>query len=182
MLRALFRRYITHFERRWRYDASYLRELLAASPSAFLRFGLVASLGHLRDAPPAAIAAAGLVGTLHEDCGPCTQLAVDLASARKVRPEILRAIVTGDEAGMGDVALLAYRFARLSLLRSPEVDPLRDEIVARWGQRGLVAVALALTTARMYPTLKYALGHGHACSKVLIPGEPAPVAPRALPA
>ena len=53
-------------------------------------------------------------------------------------------------------------------------DPLGEEIVRRWGQDGLVAIGLALTTARMYPTLKYALGHGKACSRVTIAGAPAP--------
>jgi len=50
------------------------------------------------------------------------------------------------------------------------VDPLRDEIVRRWGDRALVAISLSLMTARMYPTLKYALGYGKACSKVVVAG------------
>jgi hypothetical protein len=54
----------------------------------------------------------------------------------------------------------------------PAADPLRDEIVRRWGKAGLVDIAMALTTARMYPTLKYALGHGKTCSRVTVGGEP----------
>ena len=34
-------------------------------------------------------------------------------------------------------------------------------------------VALAITTARMYPTLKYALGYGKTCTRVTVAGEPA---------
>jgi hypothetical protein len=179
MLRSLLRGRVSAFERTWRYDASYLRELIDAGPTVVMRFGLVGSLGHLRGAPPAALAAARLVGTLSEDCGPCTQLGVDMASREGVSPEVLRALVTGDEAQMGEDAALAYRFARASLRRDLAVaDPLREQIRARWGRRGLVAIALALTTARMYPTLKYALGHGHACSRVQVPGLAA-VAPGA---
>jgi hypothetical protein len=33
---------------------------------------------------------------------------------------------------------------------------------------------MALTTARMYPTLKYAMGYGKTCSKVIVAGESAP--------
>jgi hypothetical protein len=55
-------------------------------------------------------------------------------------------------------------------------DPLREEIVRRWGEKGLAAIALQLTAARMYPTLKYALGYGKACSKVVVAGVAAPVA------
>jgi hypothetical protein len=181
MLRAILGRYIKRFERTFRYDASYMHELLEVSPTAVLQFGVVASLGHRKDAPADALAAAGLVGTLQEDCGPCTQIGVDLARKNGVPAEVLRAIVLGDEAAMSEAARLAWRFARASLARSPEADPLRDEVVARWGKPGLVAIALALTTSRMYPTLKYALGHGKACSKVLVPGLE-PVVLRALPA
>jgi hypothetical protein len=46
--------------------------------------------------------------------------------------------------------------------------------VRRWGQKGLIAVSLGLTTARMYPTLKYAMGYGRACSKVTVAGVAAP--------
>jgi hypothetical protein len=81
---------------------------------------------------------------------------------------------------MGEAAALAWRFARASLARDMALaDPLRDEIVRRWGQEGLVAIALQLTAARTYPTLKYALGHGKACSKVVVAGVAASVAPLA---
>jgi hypothetical protein len=174
MLRALLRPSLRRMEKDFDYDAGYMHDVLDASPWTFLKFGLVTTLVPRRDAPAEALAAAGLVGTLAEDCGPCTQISVELAARAGVRPEILRAILAGDEAAMGETAALAYRFARTSLARDVNAaDPLRDEVVRRWGKRGLVALALALTTARMYPTMKYALGHGKACSRVMVAGEPA---------
>ncbi len=176
MLRAFLARQIAAFERAWSYDASYLREVLAVSPWAFVKFSLVGSLGHGRRAPPEAVAAAGVVGTLTEDCGPCTQLGVDMARRGGVPADVLRAILAGDEAAMGETGALAWRFARAVLARDMEVaDPLRDEIQRRWGQGGLVDIAMALTTARMYPTLKYALGHGRTCSRVTVEGAAAPI-------
>jgi len=98
-----------------------------------------------------------------------------------VRPEVLRAILAADEAAMGETASLAWRFARASLARDMDVaDPLRDEIVRRWGEKALVAIGLSLVAARMYPTLKYALGHGKTCSRVVVEGVAAPVAHVAL--
>lgn len=79
MLKALLARQIDKIERRWGYDASYMRLILAASPRTFLRFGLL------------------------------------------------------------------------------------TQIIDR-------------KAARMYPTLKYALGHGKACSKVTVAGVATPVA------
>ena len=181
MLKALLSRQIDGFERAWNYDASYMRFMLRASVGSFLKFGFVTGLVDRKAAPGEALAAAGIVGTLAEDCGPCTQIGVDMSAAGGVDPQVLRAILSGDEAAMGETASLAYRFAKASLARDMEAaDPLRDEIVRRWGEQGLTAIALALTTARMYPTLKYALGYGKACSKVTVGGESTPVVHPAL--
>jgi hypothetical protein len=175
MLRAILSRQIDGFEKTFNYDATYMRDLLAVSPWAFLKFSLVTSLGHGRRAPAAALAAAGIVGTLAEDCGPCTQIGVDIAARGGVSAGVLRAILAGHTAAMGEAAALGYRFARAVLARDmAEADPLRDEIVRRWGQAGLMDISLALMTARMYPTLKYALGHGKTCSKVVVAGASAP--------
>jgi hypothetical protein len=35
-----------------------------------------------------------------------------------------------------------------------------------------VSVAFAITAARIYPTVKYALGHGKACMRVVVGGTP----------
>jgi hypothetical protein len=181
MLTAILARGIDRFERTWGYDASYMRALLAASPVSFFKFGFVTSMADRKAAPPAALAAAGLVGTLAEDCGPCVQISADIAAAAGVAPEVIRAILAGDEAAMGETAALVWRFCRASLARDmAECDPLRDAIVRRWGEKGLTAISLQLTTARMYPTLKYALGFGKTCSKVVVAGVAAPVAPLAV--
>lgn len=176
MLKALFSRHLDRFERTCGYDASYMRALLAASTGSFFKFTFVSALVDRKAAPAEALAAAGIVGTLAEDCGPCVQISADMGAAAGVPPPVLRAILAGDEAGMGEAAALGWRFARASLARDmAEADPLRDEIVRRWGQAGLVAIALQITTARMYPTLKYALGYGKACSKVMVDGVAAPI-------
>ncbi|MBS0410576.1 MAG: hypothetical protein JSR86_11725 [Proteobacteria bacterium] len=175
MLKAILSRQIDKFERDFNYDAAYMRDLLDASVSKFFKFSFLPSLGHGRAAPPEAVAAAGIVGTLAEDCGPCTQISVDIAARGGVKPDVLRAILAGDLAAMGEAASLGYRFARAVLARDmEEADPLRDEILKRWGKAGLVDISLSLTTARMYPTLKYGLGHGKACSRVVVAGADAP--------
>jgi hypothetical protein len=176
VLKTFLLRMIDRFERTWGYDASYMRALASAAPRSYLKFTKVMSMVDQTAAPAEALAAAIIVGTLAEDCGPCVQISTDIAAASGVAPDVLRAILAGDEAGMGEVAGLAWRFARASLARDLEsVDPLRGEIVRRWGEAGLVAVSLSLTAARMYPTLKYALGYGRTCSKVTVAGIATPV-------
>jgi len=175
MLRALLSDQIDKLERAWNYDADYARLMNKVNPIALAKFLIGTQSVPRKDAPAAALAAAGIVGTLSEDCGPCTQISVDMAAARGVPGGVLCAILAGDETAMGESAALGYRFARATLERRlEETNVLRDEVVRRWGEKGLVGLALALTTARMYPTLKYALGYGKVCSRVVVAGEPTP--------
>jgi hypothetical protein len=67
------------------------------------------------------------------------------------------------------------RFAKASLAHDAAADELRDEIVKRWGPRGLISLAFALVCPRVYPTVKYALGHGKACTRLTVAGKPLPV-------
>ena len=176
MLKWLLRRRIAAFERTWNYDAGYLHDLVDADPRALLAFGKVQAISRYRkDVPPAAWSAAGIVAVMAEDCGPCTQLAIDMAEKNGVDPAVLRAIVARDATAMPYEVALAMRFAEATLRRAPEADDLREEVVRRFGQRGLIALSFAMLAARLYPTLKYALGHGRACTRLTIGGETQPV-------
>jgi len=176
MIKWFLRRRIAAFERNWNYDASYLRAVLDADPRALVMFGRAAALGQYRkDVPRAAQAAAGIVAVMSEDCGPCTQIGIDMAQRAGVDPAVLRAIVARDFAAMPYDVALAARFTEASLRHAPEADDLREEVVRRFGRRGLVSLAFAMVAARLYPTLKYALGYGRACTRVTIGGEAWPV-------
>jgi hypothetical protein len=179
MIRWFFNRQLDAFEKKWGYDASYAREVLEVDPMALVAFMMVSGvLGSRRGAPPAARFAASLVAVMAEDCGPCSQLGVDMAIAAGIDPKVIRAVAQRDYASMPEDVVIAVRFAEASLAHSLEADEPRDEIVRRWGQRGLVSLAMAMTAARMYPTAKYALGHGKACMRLTFAGETATVAPR----
>lgn len=173
MLKAIMAAAIGRFETRYLYDATYIRDLLEASPKALNAFQGVRTLAGFREgAPAAALAAAGLAATLAEDCGPCVQIGVRMAEENGVAADVLRGIVTSDHATMGPDASLAYRFAKASLARDLErSDALRDDVLERWGPKGLSAIALAIASARVYPTVKYAMGHGKTCSRVEVAGE-----------
>jgi len=175
-LKALIRNRLDAFEREYDYDMGYAREILDISPAALLKFNRIMGLAQYReDAPLEAWYAAKLVGTLAEDCGPCTQLVARMAEREGVAPATIRAILRGQEAAMPADAALGWRFARAVLAHDLEADVLRGEVVHRWGRRALVSLAYALTAARMFPTLKYAMGHGHSCVRVRVGGEELPL-------
>jgi hypothetical protein len=172
MLGWLVRRRIAAFERDFDYDMSYARDIYDASPRAFFRFSKILGISSYReDVPKDAWYAAKLATTLTEDCGPCTQLVVKMAERDGTNPATIRAVLLGDEAAMSPDAVLGFRFARAVLRRDiAESDRLRREILTRWGKKGLVSLALTIASARVYPSVKYALGHGHACVKVSLAG------------
>jgi hypothetical protein len=173
MLRWLFRRSVRKFEREWSYDASYLREIIDVSPRAAWRFMNAARLGSCRrDVPIEALVAAGITAVKSEDCGPCTQLGTAMAERQGVRPEILRAVLKDDVAAMPDDVALAWRFTKAVLAHDPDADDYRAVILERWGPRAVVSLAFAITTARIYPTVKYAMGHGKTCTRVVVGGAP----------
>jgi hypothetical protein len=171
MIRWALHRWIDRFERDWKYDASYVRDVIDVSPRAAWLFSRATAIGQFRrDVPIEAWCAAGITAVRHEDCGPCTQLAVTMAERAGVGPEVLHAVLADDTRAMPPDAALAWRFTRATLEHDAAADDYREVIVERWGRRALVSLAFAITAARLYPTVKYALGHGKACTRIVVGG------------
>jgi hypothetical protein len=173
MIKWFLRRWIDKFERTWNYDASYLREVLDADPP---RADCIRQ-GERHWQLPQGRAARRLLRrghSRHHDGGlrACTQLVIDMAQRNGVEPAILRAIVARDVTAMPFDVALAFRFAETTLRHAPEADDLREEVVRQFGKRGLISLSFAIVASRIYPTLKYALGHGRACTRVTVGGKP----------
>jgi hypothetical protein len=173
MIKWALRRVTNKFERTWHYDASYMRDIIDASPRAAWLFSRAAALGRFRrDLPMEVWYAAGITAVRHEDCGPCTQLGVAMAERAGVRPVVLRSVLADNADAMPPDIALVWKFTRATLAHDAAADEYREAIVKRWGQRALVSLAFAITAARIYPTVKYALGHGKACTRILVGGKP----------
>ena len=169
MVKWALHQLIEKFERDWKYDASYMHDMNDASPRAAWLFSRVTALGQFRrDIPIDAWSAAGLTAVRHEDCGPCTQLAVTMAERAGVSPAVLRAVLSDNPDAMPEHVALVWRFTRATFAHDAAADEYRNAIVTRWGRQALVSLAFAITAARIYPTVKYALGHGKACMRVVV--------------
>lgn len=172
MLTWIIKNRLAAFERKYGYDTSYAKELLAVDSRAFWAFAKTQSMEtYRRDVPAHVYYAVKLTGVIAEDCGPCTQLGVAMAIEHGVTPKVLSSILRGDVSAMSEEVALGVKFARACMAHDLEADAYRDEIVKRWGKRALVALAFGLTMARVYPTMKYALGFGKACSRVVVGDE-----------
>lgn len=180
MVKRVIEGRIAAFEQEYDYDMSYAREILAAGVGPIRRFNAVGPMsreqGPIADAP---WFAAKIAAAMHEDCGPCTQLVVRMAERAGVDAGLIRAVLRNDEAQMPDDVRATVRYTRAAVAHAAELPSAIADVVARWGRRGLVSLALTITGSRMYPMLKYALGYGHACTHVDVGGER--VAPGARP-
>ncbi len=172
MLKFLLRNAVRKFGRHYAYDTSYLTYLLDTDRQAFLKFNRVNAIAqHHRNVPPAVFFAASLRAIATQDCGPCLQLVVKMALEAGVDPETVKAIVERDFSSAPDDVVLSMRYTELVCQHAPEVDELRPLLVERWGDRGLVSLAMAITASQTYPTMKYALGFGKTCSRIDIAQE-----------
>jgi len=157
------------FERRWSYDGSYMHEIVdGAGIGAILPLQGLAKVSRYRRGLPASVYyAAKITAAIAADCGSCAQLTVAMAQADGVPKGVLRALAAGDRDALGADERLGYDLARATLAREPAAD-VRAAILARFGERGLVSLAYGLVAAQAFPTLKYALGHAHACARLSI--------------
>lgn len=168
VLKWFLRRKVSEFERAYDYDMGYARQMLEANPSALIALHRVGALSAYRG-PLSASAQAGvkLVAALHEDCGPCLQLGITMALRAGVPQATIVAVLCREPTGDADTDLVVT-FARAVLQKRAEESDLREQVLARYGQDGVTAVAFSVTGTRMYPMIKAILGHAHCYPAVMV--------------
>ena len=166
------RRILRKMARRYSYDVSYLETMLNESPAAFFKFApVMKASGHREVVPAEASYAVKIVGALAEDCGPCTQLVVDMALEAGVARDQIEAVLRRDPRSMNDATTLAFRFANSLVRRSGDDDEFRDAIRTQWGEKGVIDLTLALQLGRMFPMVKAGLGYARECRRVTVDGH-----------
>ncbi len=156
--------WIEQFERHYDYDCSYLKEMLQHSPEGFATFEGFSPMGRFEKAIPRDVLWVAKIATMtSEDCGACTQLNIRMAKEAGVAPDVLRSAVRDGEGlpdELRDVRDFAARVAQ-----NQEVAPdLRERIESRYSKEIMVELALAIASAKIYPTLKRTLGHAGSCA------------------
>lgn len=156
------------FGQHYDYDVSYLEALAEASPGAFLAFEKAMGSGRYQKAAPFDLLAIAKITALRaEDCGPCTELCIKMAREAGVPDAVLRGALHGGK-GLSPEHLEIHRFAR-AVAMNEDMDPdLLPRLQERWGREVMAELGLAIVSARLYPTMKRALGYDKSCS--LIPG------------
>ncbi|HEX9951180.1 MAG TPA: hypothetical protein VGB53_05380 [Rubricoccaceae bacterium] len=163
---ALTDRLIDRQERALGADLSYLRSLADASTAAFAKFALAVPVMQHRDViPTSPWHLARLGATRAQDCGTCLQIVVNAALAGGVPAETLRHAL-GDASGLGDTERLALDYGEAVASKAGARADTIDAVRVRFGEAGLVELALAVATVQLFPLLKRGLGQDVACSRV----------------
>ncbi len=176
MLRRIALHFIARSERDFRVSLDYLRDLHRIAPRAFWKMARARAFGmHREKAPMHAVMAAHLASTLHDDCGSCVQIVVNMALKHGVAASDIRAMMDGRLDRLPAPVSLGFRFGQAIVMNSAALETIRHEVIAAWGEKGMVDLACAVAFARVYPAMKRAMGHAVSCDLVKVEtGTPLP--------
>ncbi len=180
MRTLIARKLLADFQNRYDYDADYMSHMLESAPSAFFKFAKInAAAAHRRVAPKEAYYAVKILAAASEDCGPCTQLCINMAREAAVDSQQLEAVLAGDLSTMTDATRLGYAMGVALADRPEELATAREAVRNSWGDEAVVELAMAFALGRVFPKLKTGLGMGEACRIVSIENHSVEVARRA---
>ncbi len=172
MLKSLLHWRIRAFERRYDYDAGFLHELVDIDIAGLFKIQRLTGIGqHHGGLPASALYAAKLAAAMHEDCGPCAQIVINMALEAGVEGAQLAALAAGTLERVPADTAAAFRFARAVLERG-ELEAARAAVIEHFGARGPACLGLALSVGRTYPVLKRAMGHAQTCVALDVGGVP----------
>jgi AhpD family alkylhydroperoxidase len=156
---------IRYGEKKLGVSLDYLREIAANAPASFRLLGRVSQLGQsMKPVDRHAAHLAGLAAAMHDDCGTCVQIHINLARQDGVSEDTLRRAVMGEAGTLPAPLAEAFRFGEAVAANDPEMHALREKLEAELGKRAVIELALAIAFARFYPMVKRALGHAKSCA------------------
>jgi len=180
MLKSIVRNRLRARTKRYDYDVSYMEHILDVSPPAFFKFVKLMDLAqHRESAPIDAYFAAKIAGARAEDCGPCTQLVVNMALEAGMRRDQIEAVLTRNYEAMRDDTALGLRFAEAIINRATNEDEVRDAVRSAWGEKGVIDLTFSLQVGRVFPMVKAGLGFAKECQRVTVGEKLVDVAPLA---
>ncbi len=167
MLKRILRGQINKAERDLGVSLDYMRYVTDHSTAATIRMARFMRLAEFKSPLPApVVSVAVMASSMADDCGSCVQIAVNMARQRGVPPDVLRAVVQHEPESLSDELRDVYEFAETITSGADAPDELRQRLRLRYGERGLIDLAMAIAMHRVYPTFKRALGYATSCSRV----------------
>ena len=154
---------IRRLERRTGEAADHLRRIHAAWPGGFWRLMLLMPLmGGPRHAPARLFHLARLGAALREDCGACVAIELRFAKTDGVDAGTLHQAMK-DRASLPAHERAAFDYGWHVAGAEAIPDEIDYQLRTRCGEAGFVELAIAATTARVFPAVKRGLGYAKTC-------------------
>lgn len=145
-----------------------MRYLADHSLSAFRRWSSTREIADYHHAlSPEVYYVAKIAAYRVEDCGSCLQICAHMARKNGVPQSIIRTALKGDVDLLPEELVAVYGFAQKQANR--EDDPvIREWLRKKYGDQGLIEMAIGIASARTFPAFKRALGFAKRASEVTI--------------
>jgi hypothetical protein len=168
MIRWFLNRHLNQVEQYLGVPVDEARYVLKHSLKAWLTCGGLQKISRYHGPLPADVYFTAKVAAYRqEDCGSCLQITVNLARRAGIPAELLRDLIAGRTKALPEPLREVYQFAEEQANRVDNPE-LRERLRQRYGDHGLITLALAITSAGTFPTLKRALGYATSCSRIEI--------------
>lgn len=159
---------IRDFSTHYQYDNTFEEELLEHSAEGYKKFADFKPMaGHLEKLDMASFWIVKLAAMQVEDCGHCLQLNVRMALEYGVSKELVESALNGG-SGLPEELFELHQFAvSVAAQKNPE-DELMESIQKRFDKGALLEIGLAIASAKVFPTIKRALGYTRSCSLITV--------------
>lgn len=157
------------FQAHFNYDTSYMKKMLKANPNAFETFENFLPMASFKEQTPIeVIFTVKLTAMKNEDCGTCLQLNVDMAREEGVSENIIKEIVFNNGKNLNEELKEIYDFT-LQIAKGESINPSTyNKINAKYSKAILTEIALAIASAKVFPTVKRVMNDFHSCSMIQI--------------
>jgi hypothetical protein len=156
--------FIDKFEAHYDYDCNYMRTMRSSSADGFKTFVDFMPMGQYSKALDNETQwVSRIAAMLTEDCGGCVQLNIKMAIEAGVDKELVRTIILSPENLESNLKLV-YDYSKSVALNSTDHNELSQEIRKLYSSEQVTEFALAIAAAKVYPTLKRALGEFKSCA------------------
>lgn len=156
------------FDEKYQYDSTYMKDLLDSSPEGFKTFhGFMPMAQFRQEAEPIPYFLSKIVATQSEDCGSCLQLVVRMAQEAGISNEIIEGGLNQGK-GLSSELKDVYDFTIGVAANQALEESLVERMEKKHGKTGISELSLCIASAKVFPTLKRALGYAKSCSLVTI--------------
>jgi alkylhydroperoxidase/carboxymuconolactone decarboxylase family protein YurZ len=150
----------------------YLREMAETGSPILARMQALTALNRetarASDLPADVRAFATLGAVMHDDCGECVQIHVNLDRAAGIDAGLLQAALDRRIDALPAPLALAWQFGAAVAANDPAMEELRERMEQAHGRAAIVDLAFSMAVARFYPTVKRAMGYARSCSLVQV--------------